>query len=285
MRDRPFYRASLAAAVSLAAAAGLTAAAAEQPEPSQAGSAPPRFEVATVKRNASTSDGGSFISPAPGGRFVVTNAPLRHIIQVVYNVPPYALVGGPDWLDSTRYDIEGRAATEVPMAQAFSMMRDLLAERFKLAVHTERRGTPGYALVVARRDGRLGPSLTKLEADCADPPRPPGAPVMRAGLPPCGRIFSSDRSIGMNGRPLDEFARALSPRVGRPVANRTGLEGNYVLRFQWAADLEATPREPLDTDSVSLFTALEEQLGLRLVGERTTMDVVVIEHVERPAEN
>ncbi len=98
-------------------------------------------------------------------------------------------------------------------------------------------------------------------------------------------MFSEDRAIGMRGRPLDDFARALSPRVGRPVANRTGLEGNYVLRFQWAPDFEAAPREPQSNDGLSLFTALEEQLGLRLVGERTTMEVVVIEHVERPIED
>ena len=235
-----------------------------------------------MKRNTSNNDQGSFISPAPGGRFVVTNAPLRRIIQVVYNVPPYALVGGPDWLDSTRYDIQGKAIETVPQVQLYSMMRGLLAERFKLTVHTEQRDTPGYALVLARRDGQLGPSLTRLEIDCADVPRPPGEPVAVGGLPPCGRMFSEDRAIGMRGRPLDDFARALSPRVGRPVANRTGLEGNYVLRFQWAPDVEAAPREPQSNDGLSLFTALEEQLGLRLVAERTTMEVVVIEHVERP---
>ena len=88
----------------------------------------------------------------------------------------------------------------------------------------------------------------------------------------------------MNGRPLDDFARALSPLVGRPVANRTGLEGNYALRFQWASGSRrrAAPSIPR---GVSLFTALEEQLALKLVGERTTMDAVVIEHVERPTED
>ncbi len=242
-----------------------------------------QFEVASVKRNSSNDDRGSFISPAPGGRFVATNAPLRSIIQVVYGVPPYALVGGPDWLDSTRYDIQGKAAADLPMAQIYSMVRGLLAERFKLSVRTEQRDTPGYALVLARHDARLGASLTRLDTDCAQVQRPAGAPVVVDGLPPCRRIFSEDRRIGMNGRPLDDFARALSPRVGRPVANRTGLEGSYALRFQWAPDLDASP--PANPEGMSLFTALEEQLGLKLVGERTMMDVVVIEHVERPTDD
>jgi uncharacterized protein (TIGR03435 family) len=246
---------------------------------------PLRFDVASVKPSTSK-EFASFVSPQPGGRFVARNAALRHIIQVVYGVPPYALIGGPDWLDSTRYDIEGKTATDAPAAQLYSMARGLLAERFKLSTRSEQRDTPGYALVVVRRDGRLGPSLSKLEADCDTQRRAPGAPVIVDGLPPCGRLFSDDRTIGMNGRPLDDFARALSPRVGRPVANRTTLDGNYVLRFRWAPELEAAPPgAAVVSEGVSLFTAIEEQLGLKLVGERTTMDVVVIEHVERPTEN
>jgi uncharacterized protein (TIGR03435 family) len=256
--------------------------------PAQAPVAPTplRFDVASVKRTSTVDGRGSFISPAPGGRFVATNAPLRRIIQVVYGVPPYALVGGPDWLDSTRYDIEGTAGTDVSMAQIYSMVRGLLAERFKLAVRTEERDTPGYALIVARRDGRLGASLTKREAECDTEQRPPATPVVSNGLPPCGRIVNSDRSIGMNGRPLDDFARALAPHLGRPVTNRTGLDGTYIARFQWAPEREAAaPGTAPSIEGVSLFTALEEQLGLKLVGERTTMEAVVIERVERPTED
>jgi len=274
------------APVVLAAASlvmGAVAAGAQSAPPPRAAAPPLQFEVASVKRNTSNDDRGSFVSPAPGGRFVATNAPLRSIIQIVYGVAPYALVGGPDWLDSTRYNIEGKAAADLPMAQIYSMVRGLLAERFKLSVRTEQRDTPGYALVLARRDGRLGPSLTQLETDCSKVPRAPGTPVIVDGLPPCGRLFSEGRRIGMNGRPLDDFARALSPLVGRPVANRTGLEGNYALRFQWAPDLDAAA--PVNPEGLSLFTALEEQLALKLVGERTTMDAVVIEHVERPTED
>jgi uncharacterized protein (TIGR03435 family) len=248
---------------------------------------PLRFEVASVKRTTTNDGRGSFISPAPGGRFVATSASLRHIIQVVYGVPPYALLGGPDWLDSTRYDIEAKAATDLPMTQIYSMVRGLLAERFQLSVRMEQRDTPGYALVVARSDGRLGPSLTKLEGGCDTTPREPGRPMVVDGLPPCNRMFNSDRAIGMNGRPLDEFARALSPHMGRPVANRTGLDGVYILRFRWEPELDAAApgQASAPSQEVSLFTALEEQLGLKLVGERTTMDAVVIEHVERPTEN
>jgi uncharacterized protein (TIGR03435 family) len=247
-----------------------------------------RFDVASIKRNTSKGqETFSTISPAPGGRLVVRNTPLRRIIQVVYNVPPYALQGGPDWLDSTRFDIDARPVGEVPATQVYTMARALLEERFKLKTRVEtREGAAGYALVLARRDGRLGNSVRRSASECTPPsPDATGLDALR-----CNLLTVTPRSIQMRGKTFQNFARALAPHVGRPVADRTGLDGPFDAEVRWAPDpaFEAQPALAAPApagDSMSLFTALEEQLGLKLVGERTTMEVVVIEHVEQPGDD
>lgn len=248
---------------------------------------PAQFEVATIRRNTSP-DGEGAIGSQPNGRFVVHNLPLRFILQVVYEVPAFRVTGGPEWVDHERWDIQAKADEAVPESQLHSMMRTLLAERFKLQLRTETRGTAGFALVRARPNGPLGPQLRAHPEPCP-PASPSASPPAIDAAPPCGRMSGSDRLIRMNARSLSDFAAILARRVARPVVDRTGLAGLYDLDLRWTADarssapLAQAPGAP--DDSVSLFTALQEQLGLRLQSERVDADFLIVERVERPTED
>ena len=143
----------------------------------------PQFEAASVKRSTSGAPGFT-LSQLPGGRFVATNVPLRFIVMAAFRViPEYMLNGGPAWINSERYDIQATSADSGFNRQWPEMLRALLAERFKLATHTERRSMQGFALVLARGDGRLGERLRRTDA-CELTPV----------LPPCGQARGSDHS-------------------------------------------------------------------------------------------
>jgi uncharacterized protein (TIGR03435 family) len=246
-----------------------------------AGQSPaPRFEVASVKRNASNAPG--FTLTPVGGRFVATNVPLRFIIMAAFRIPAYRLDGGPGWINSERYDIQATPSAASAW-QWPEMLRALLFDRFKLATHTERRSIQGFALVLARSDGRLGERLRRSDVLC-DTPQTPAEPrpFNPTTLAPCGQAVGSDHSLRMNTLPFALLASELTQRVGAPVEDRTGLEGNFVIELDWAPD---RPGAPAPGDGVVLFTALQEQLGLRLQRERVDVDVVVIDRVERPTED
>jgi uncharacterized protein (TIGR03435 family) len=248
-------------------------------------SPPPQFEVASIKRSLATNDDGS-IGAQPNGRFVVRNVPLRFIMQVVFEVPAFRLTGGPAWIDAERYDIQARAAEAVSEPQLHAMMRTLLAERFKLRTHTVPRAVDGFALVRTRRDGSLGPRLRRHDEPCS-----PSAPVEAlrdvTAMPACGQMSGSDRVIRMNARPLADLATILARRVARPVADRTGLDGRFDVSLEWTGDARTSAplAQAATDDSVSVFTALREQLGLTLRSERTTADVIVIDTIERPTDD
>jgi uncharacterized protein (TIGR03435 family) len=178
-------------------------------------------------------------------------------------------------------------------------MRNLLAERFKLVVHPETREMPIYALVPARSDGKLGENLKPAAVDCAarmrergrgGPPPTPPAPGERIQ---CGMRIGPGTMNG-GGFPLSQLAVTLSQFVQRVVIDRTGLAGNYDLDLTWTPDRSmqggpigppppgAPPLPPIDPDGPSIFTALQEQLGLKLDAQRGPVDVLVVDSVERP---
>jgi uncharacterized protein (TIGR03435 family) len=233
----------------------------------------PQFEVASVKRSTSGAPGFT-LSQLPGGHFVATNVPLRFIVMAAFGVPAYMVDGGPGWINSERYDIQAMAEDRPSFYRQWpDMLRGLLVERFKLATHTERRPMQGFALVLARADSRLGERLRRTDT-CELTPV----------LPPCGQARGSDHSYQMNGMTLSALTYMLRQRVDAPVEDRTGFTGNFVVELDWALERPGSP-DAVPDDGVMLVTALQEQLGLKLQRERVDVEVVVIDRVERPAEN
>jgi uncharacterized protein (TIGR03435 family) len=265
------------------------------------------FDVASVKANRSGDQRIMFGGPAGTGRFNVTNAPLRDIIRVAYGLMGFQLIGGPSWIDSEHYDIVAKApegtpgipppgsAAPTPMN---AMLQNLLADRFKLQTHRETRDMPIYSLVMARPDGKPGPKLQTSTVDCAEmaararsgtgpalPPAPqPGEP------PPCGMMMSINSMRG-GGVAIRALASALAQRVGRTVTDDTHLNGDWMFVLTFTPDLPPGGQIPLingqqiDMTGPSLFTALQEQLGLKLESQRGPVDVLIIDSVERPTDD
>jgi uncharacterized protein (TIGR03435 family) len=264
----------------------------------------PAFEVASVKPNKS-SDGRVMLGFQPGGRVNATNVPLRLLIRYAYQIQDFQLAGTPDWIGSERFDVVAKAEGDVPPPQPFGppsplllMMRTLLAERFKLAVHREMRELPIYALIVARTDGKLGPQLKASTTDCAAVlaaargPGGPSAPPAPGQRPQCGISLAPGR-LGGGGFPLSQLAATLSTFVQRVVVDRTGLTGNFDFELTWTPDQlpqgppppGAPPLPAIDPNGPSIYTAVQEQLGLKLDSQRGPVDVLVVDHVERPTED
>ena len=263
----------------------------------------PAFAVATIKYNRS-GDAAAGMRLQPGGRIVVTNQPLRRLIIFAYSLQPQQLAGGPSWLDSDRFDITAQAEGNIsptppggPPGPAQLMMQRLLAERFGLVVHTESRELPVYALTVARSDGRLGPRIKPADRDClALMTQAPGgvpvqAPRLPDGRPGCGITRDGTGRVMAGGTTMTMLAISmLTGPAGRLVVDRTGLSGAYDFDFEFAADPApgAAPAPDAATavgDRPVLFTALEEQLGLKLQPTRAPIDVTVIDRVTPPTEN
>jgi uncharacterized protein (TIGR03435 family) len=279
------------------------------PGPIPAGAAqaavPPgmKFEVASVKPNKS-GDPGIRFGLQPGGRFNAVNAPLRELIRFAYNVQPFQIEGGPNWMASDRFDVTAKGEGEIPptgpgqMGPIQVMMQNLLADRFKMRVKRENKEMPIYALVLARTDGKLGPTIEPSTTDCAAIMKarmggagrggPPPAPPRPGEKPECG-MFMGPASVGAGSVTIDQFAQLLASRVNRTVLNKTGLAGNYSFTLDFTPDqippggfqLNGAPL-PINPDGPSIFTALQEQLGLKLDSQRGPVEMVVIESVEQP---
>ena len=277
----------------------------------------PTFDVASVKPNKS-GPGPSMLQNQPGGRFNATNVPARLLIQQAYRLQGFQLVGGPAWLTSDRFDVVAKGSGDLaapvfgpqspqnndptPMQLA---MRALLADRFKLVVHRETRELPIYALVFSGADKKLGAGIHASDADCAAlagaargrgalPPPGPPAPGDR---PPCGaRIGFGNMAAG--GMTLRQLASALSISLNRTVVDQTGLAGLFEIDLTWTPD-QLPQRAPgtatdqpitvngfsVDPNGPSIFTAVQEQLGLKLDSSKGPVDVLVIDSVEQPTED
>lgn len=260
----------------------------------------PKFEVASVRENTNN-DGKVMIGIQPGGRFNAVNVPLWDLIRQAYTVQRSQLVGLPDWTETARYDIVAKAEGDIaptppgsPPGPITFMLQDLLEERFKLRTHRETREMPIYALTLARSDRKLGAGLRPSTTDCAAmrgrgarmgmPPGPPPA----GERPLCGMRMAPNQVIA-GGVPLAPITQVLSQLTQRVVIDRTGLEGNFDIDLTFTPDrMPQGPPPPgvqipsFDPHGPSLFTAVQEQLGLKLESERAPIEVLVIDHVERP---
>lgn len=244
----------------------------------QAPTGDPAFEAASIRLNVSGREGGGG-RPRAGGGYTFTNITVRSLISLAYDVPSDRILEAPAWIFSGRYDINAIGKENAAMTETRVMVRSLLRDRFRLAAHTERRDLPVYFLVVARPDGRLGPALRRSSVDCNDPEaRKKALAAARDGRIVCG-ITSETGVYTAGGAEVSTILGTLTAASGRAVLDRTGLTGVYDIELKW------TPLPDPNSDNVSIFTAVQEQLGLRLESGAAPLDVLVIDHIERPSEN
>jgi uncharacterized protein (TIGR03435 family) len=216
----------------------------------------PRFEVASVKPSLAKSRNSGITTRR--GTLKANNVTLLRCIIGAYGIGPHQVVGGPVWLDSDRFEIDARAdATVNDDATLMAMLQTLLAERFQLTLHRETKTVSAYVLEVAKN----GPKLEKATGD------------------------GDSSTNGSHGRlearqtDMDLFAKVLAWSMELPVVNRTGLAGPFNFKLEWTPDGDKRDIGP------SIFTALQEQLGLHLRTGKVPVEVVVIDGAEKPTGN
>jgi uncharacterized protein (TIGR03435 family) len=220
------------------------------------------FEVASVKVNNS-GDGGHNFSRLTNGKMTAQNASMRTILQVAWGLRSLQ-INGPAWIDSEYFDLAATAPSGVSDTALQPMLQALLKDRFHLAAHIESREMPVYNLV-ALKDG---PKCTPVTPDTVFPPAPK-------------RPTGADSAI-MGPMTMDGLALSTTSAAGRPVINKTGLEGRYFcVAFFSKLSTDSSAEGPGD-----IFAALQQQLGLKLESAKAPLDMLVIDHIERiPTEN
>jgi uncharacterized protein (TIGR03435 family) len=288
--------------------------------------------VASVKKNVGGFGGQIRIMP---GNISVNGMPVRLLIRQAFGqLQDFQLVGGPDWINSDRFDIEAKPEGGGPMSPQVlqSVFRQILEDRFALKVHKETRDLPVYALMLARSDGRLGPNVKLSSEECSTrmaargrgpapggpaPDARGGAAIGRVGPPPdgrggpgraggpgpfdfdappvCGQRGGGFGRLRAGGTTMADFAAMISGTAQRVVIDKTGLTGYYDIALTYTPSGDQLPQgppppgapapPPIDPDGPSFFTAIQEQLGLKLDSQRGPVEVVVIDSISQPTEN
>lgn len=215
------------------------------------------FDVAAIKRS-DPSHVGVQTYFAPGGKFAALTAPLKSLVCFAYQLREHQVAGGPAWVTSEPFDVTAKGDEHASYDQLGKMVQALLADRFQLKFHCEMREQPIYALVL----GKNGSKLHDAE---------------KAGR---GVGIGANGRLNANGTDMATFASALSGKLGRSVVDRTGLKGFYDFLLTWTPD-----EAQADAPGPSLFTAIQEQLGLKLESTKGPVEVLVIDRAERPSEN
>ena len=285
--------------------------------------------VASVKKSGAGFGAQMRIGP---GMISSNGVPVRLLMRQAFGqLQDFQLVGGPDWINSDRFDIEAKIEGGAPMTPQVlqSVMRQILEERFALKAHKETRELPIYALVLARSDGRLGPNLKPSPPECTtlmsqrgrgpapSPDGRGGVMVSRGGPPPdgrggpggaggpapfdfdappvCGQRGGGFGRLRAGGTTMADFATMISGTAQRVVIDKTGLTGYYDIALTYTPAGDQLPQgapppgapapPPIDPDGPSFFTAIQEQLGLKLENQRGPVEVVVIDSIQQPTEN
>jgi uncharacterized protein (TIGR03435 family) len=251
----------------------------------------PEFEVASIKPNKSQ-DFRVMIRPTPG-RFVATNVPLVFLITVAYRIKDFQLSGAPSWLTSERYDVEAKAPGKPSFDDMLPMVQKLLVDRLQLKFHHQSKELPLYVLTVAKPG-----KLHEAEGECGPRPNVPPPPPEPGKFPTgfCGGMFMGPGHLAGQKIPLSQFVDALSRLTDRTILDQTNLTGKYDVTLDWTPEqgqFQAPPGggaglPPLptpDPNGPSLFTAVQEQLGLKLESQKGPVEMFVIDHIERPSEN
>lgn len=230
------------------------------------GQSPEQFEVAVIRPTAADPSAGTSFNVFEGGRLRITNEPVKLLIRAAFQMQDAQIAGGPTWLDTDRYDIEAKTGRpgKIEPGQMSPLLQSLLADRFNLKFHKEMRELTVYALV-AQKSQKSGPKL-KAKAE--------------------GEATSMDTHGGKGksqlvgtGVSMGALANYVGNRLGRIVVDKTGLSESYDFTLEWAPD-GAT-----DTSAPSLVTALREQLGLRIESQKSPVEVLVIDSLQKPSEN
>lgn len=226
------------------------------------------FDAASIRENTSLDAGGT-MRLLPGGGIRVQNLPARSLVTIAYQLQPFQLVDAPNWARDTRYDVEARPAGGATREQTFAMLQALLVERFKLAFHRESRQVDGFALARVRPNG-LGPNLRPSSVDCEK---------AFAATPRCRQGGITSDTMTAVGSPMWSLLQLVVSKVSAPVSDETQLTGPFDFELRWSNEVAPAG------DQQSIYTALHEQLGLKLERRRVTTEVFVVDRMERPAPN
>ena len=220
----------------------------------------PTFEVAAIKPSTATDNHSS--SHSNNGRITMDNLTLKQIIVNAYRIQNHQFVG-PAWLENERYNINAKADAKVEYAELMAMLQNLLAERFKLVVHHESKSVPGYALVVSKGGLKVKP----VEGEGSS-------------------MNSNNTKLTATHVNTDRISKYVSSVLGQPVLDETGVKDSFSFVLEYA-DPRPGREEKSDSGATlpTIFTALNEQLGLKLETRKVPIDIVVVDHIERPTEN
>jgi uncharacterized protein (TIGR03435 family) len=252
----------------------------------------PAFEVVSIKRVDELRQGGGGRT-MPDGSSVMTNRPVATFIMAASPERAVDVVGLPAWTRDERYDVTVKPPAGSTREQIAQMWRTMFADRMKLVAHVEQRERDVYSLVLVRADGKLGPELKPSSLDCSPPPPgtappspPTGPPSRKDALNRCGMMMQAG-GIFSGGMRLDNLASSLSGMAGGNVENHTGLVGFYSVNLTFSPTRGRGVPAGADSndDAPDFFTALREQLGLKVEHEKKMMPVLVVDHIERPSEN
>lgn len=245
--------------------------------------APPpllEFDVASVKPSSPNLLASS-VAFLPGGGLRIDNEPLVTLIAFAYGVYPFQVVGGPAWMSSERFDMEAKAAEPIGSSTNSDLarrqrLRSLLSDRFRLVVREEKREMPVYAVTIAKSGSKLKRAREMTTGE-----------GFSTGMP--GKLNGTNSTVGA-------LAESLSSSVGRPVLDESGLVGRFDWNLTWVAESvrptlssvggeKPGPAAPSDVSGPSLFTAIQQKLGLRLESKKGLAPAVIVERVERPSAN
>ncbi len=223
---------------------------------------PQAFDVASIRPNHSGSTDSNVDSTA-GGRLTITNETLRELIKLAFSVKDYEITGAPGWIDSERYDIAAKTASavKVSLEDEKSLLRALLGDRFSMKSHVEQKEGTIYTL----RIGKDGSRLTRHDDGTGTKARAS-----------CGHLLGGRVTTAV-------LATMLSRQLEHDVADDTGLPGKYDFQLDWTPD--AGPCPGATADQPSIFTAVQQQLGLRLESAKGPVEILVIDHIQAPSEN
>jgi uncharacterized protein (TIGR03435 family) len=280
---------------------------------------PPQFEVSSIKPNTG-GPGPTMIQMPPTGRVNILNASVRMMLRSSYRLQDYQIIGGPDWMNSDRFDIQTSPPSgyqpeppglpclgpDCPLTAVQIMMQGMLADRFQLKSHRETRELPVYELTIARGGFKLKevapPPLRAagVPPGPPPPPPPPGTPPptnpSALPTPPPGAMMNFGRGIAATAVPFAALVSSLTQILGRPVIDKTGIKGYYDIKMVFSGDgipnAGPVPQPPgglapLDAADPmpSIFTAIQERLGLKLDSARGPVEVLLIDGIQKPMEN